>query len=279
MTFAQAEGAEPLPTQLALRTISAELSAALWAVIHDNLSECIRYPENVYGGSKRLYDPWKAMLTAWWVTHEHQNIDEFPDAASIHYQVKYIVTSKDYIKVFEFIQFVVRRPECPRVLRNGIAVILERCRASYRLIDNTIVPITSDEEASSIAAAMEIAENAIAQGPRVHLRKAAEALSQGSWPESVRESIHAVEAAARSIEPSAATLGPALSKLQQSIALNPAMSRAFSSLYGYSSDEKGVRHALVFEEVSQVEERDALFMLGACASFASYLLSANGAKR
>jgi hypothetical protein len=44
-------------------------------------------------------------------------------------------------------------------------------------------------------------------------------------------------------------------------------------LYGYSSDEEGVRHALVFKEEAQVDEADALFMLGACASFVSYLLA------
>jgi hypothetical protein len=48
---------------------------------------------------------------------------------------------------------------------------------------------------------------------------------------------------------------------------------AFGSLYGYSSDEEGVRHALVFSNETQVDEADALFMLGACASFVSYLLA------
>jgi hypothetical protein len=34
-----------------------------------------------------------------------------------------------------------------------------------------------------------------------------------------------------------------------------------------------VRHALVFGDEAQVDEADALFMLGACASFVSYLLT------
>jgi hypothetical protein len=41
----------------------------------------------------------------------------------------------------------------------------------------------------------------------------------------------------------------------------------------YTSDEEGVRHALVFGDEAQVDEADALFMLGACASFVSYLLA------
>ncbi len=45
-----------------------------------------------------------------------------------------------------------------------------------------------------------------------------------------------------------------------------ALKPAFHKLYGYSSDEEGVRHALVFGDEAQVDEADALFMLGACAS-------------
>jgi hypothetical protein len=55
--------------------------------------------------------------------------------------------------------------------------------------------------------------------------------------------------------------------------LNGALKSAFGSLYGYSSEEEGVRHALVYSDEAKVDEADALFMLGACASFVSYLLA------
>jgi hypothetical protein len=61
--------------------------------------------------------------------------------------------------------------------------------------------------------------------------------------------------------------------LEQRGHLHGGLKAAFGKLYGYSSDEEGVRHALVFGEEAKVDETDALFMLGACASFVSYLLS------
>jgi hypothetical protein len=89
----------------------------------------------------------------------------------------------------------------------------------------------------------------------------------------VRESIHAVEAVAVRLAPGTGTLGAALKVLEQRGHLHGGLKAAFSSLYGYSSDEEGVRHALVFGDEAQVDEADALFMLGACASFVSYLLA------
>ncbi|MDI3562541.1 hypothetical protein [Bradyrhizobium sp. Arg816] len=57
------------------------------------------------------------------------------------------------------------------------------------------------------------------------------------------------------------------------------MKNGFNSLYNYTSDEKGIRHALLDDSAAKVDETDALFMFGACAAFVSYLIGkarANG---
>ncbi len=51
------------------------------------------------------------------------------------------------------------------------------------------------------------------------------------------------------------------------------MKAGFDSLYGYTSDSQGVRHALLDKGAPDVDETDALFMLGACAAFVSYLIN------
>ena len=89
----------------------------------------------------------------------------------------------------------------------------------------------------------------------------------------MRESIHAVEAVAVRLAPGTNTLGSALKVLENKEHLHGGLKSAFEKLYGYSSDEEGVRHALVFEDNTKVDETDALFMLGACASFVTYLLA------
>ena len=94
---------------------------------------------------------------------------------------------------------------------------------------------------------------------------------EGDWAGSVRESVHAVESAARQLDPNASSLAPALRSLEKRGALHPALKQALGKLYGYSSDEQGIRHALLDQEQASVGMDEAVFMLGACASFASYL--------
>ena len=53
--------------------------------------------------------------------------------------------------------------------------------------------------------------------------------------------------------------------------LHVTLKKAFSKLYGYTSSQQGIRHALLDREISDVGLDEAVFMLGACASFASYL--------
>jgi hypothetical protein len=45
------------------------------------------------------------------------------------------------------------------------------------------------------------------------------------------------------------------------------------SPYGYASNAQGIRHALLDADEATVDEADALFMIGACATFVSYLSS------
>ena len=102
---------------------------------------------------------------------------------------------------------------------------------------------------------------------------AAKKLADSDWVGSVRDSIHAVEATALNLAPGE-TLGPALAELEKRGNLHGGLKRAFGALYGFTSDKKtGVRHANVFGEDETVDEADALFMLGACASFVSYLIA------
>jgi hypothetical protein len=64
-----------------------------------------------------------------------------------------------------------------------------------------------------------------------------------------------------------------LAKLDAKVGIHGAMRAGFASLYGSTSDEKGIRHALLEVPAASVDKTDALFMIGACAAFVSYLLS------
>ncbi len=136
----------------------------------------------------------------------------------------------------------------------------------------TVLPAATAEEGRTVVDALGTLRQAGLNGSAAHLRAAAERINAGDWAGSVRESIHAVESVARQLDPEAAqTLGPALDSLEKRGALHPALKVAFSTLYGYTSDEQGIRHALLDRTDAQVGRDEAVFMLGACASFASYL--------
>jgi hypothetical protein len=67
------------------------------------------------------------------------------------------------------------------------------------------------------------------------------------------------------------TLGQAIKRLRDSgVALHPSLEQACLKLYGYTSDESGIRHALTGE--SQVGFSEAKYMLVSCTAFVNHLL-------
>ena len=134
------------------------------------------------------------------------------------------------------------------------------------------MPIGSESELATIERAFADVAAAEFHGARSHLRKASEELTAGHYADSVRESIHAVESVAKLLEPNA-ELSKALAELEKSASIHGGMKKAFLALYGYTSNEQGIRHALLEAGAPAVDETDALFMIGACAAFVSYLIN------
>jgi predicted metal-binding protein len=189
-------------------------------------------------------------------------------------EVKAIFQYGEYSEILGFLQCVLRQANCPHDLPDNVEATLRLSRAAYSVIDrDTIIPIGSDAERETLVRAFADVAASEFHGARVHLRNAGFELTAGHYGPSIRESIHAVEAVARVLEPGANTLAPALSKLEKSIRIHHALRNGFGSLYGFTSDEKGIRHALLDQPVAQVDETDALYMLGSCAAFVSYLIN------
>ena len=119
--------------------------------------------------------------------------------------------------------------------------------------------------------AAEQTNNAEHSGAHEHLKNAAAEIRVGKWSNSIRESIHSVESVASKMSKKG-TLGKALDEIDRTRTIHPAMKSAFKQLYGYTSDEEGIRHALI-ENNRSSSEQEALFMLSACAAFVSYLIN------
>jgi hypothetical protein len=267
LTFEQAEGAEPVPSQLELKEISPELRARLWSIFYERLAAS--------QSSGYLAGPFVVLLRDWHVNRRFQPADEFmPSCADWLPILKQLFMAGNYLEIFGFVQWVLRHQVKPHRLEINVEEALRTSRAAYGVFDtDTIVPIGSDPERETLARAFADVAASEFHGARSHLRNAGSELTAGNYGASIRESIHAVEAVARVLEPGAQTLGPALSKLEKSVRIHPALGKGFGSLYGFTSDEMGIRHALLDEPVAQVDETDALYMLGSCAAFVSYLIN------
>ena len=138
--------------------------------------------------------------------------------------------------------------------------LFEQEYVGYRFVNGRIVAISDTTEIDAIE---EACCNPV-EGCRTQLQKA-------------KESISAVESICQVIvNNEKATLGEALKQLEsQGLAIHPSLKQAFLKLYGYASDQGGIRHAEGMFE-SDVTFEEAKFMLVSCSAFINYLISEIG---
>jgi hypothetical protein len=132
--------------------------------------------------------------------------------------------------------------------------------------------VTSESEIESIEESLSATEKL--KPVNEHLTVALSYLSDRQSPDyrnSIKEAISAVESLCNLIAGDKSTLGEALSKVEQVISIHPALKKAFSSIYGYTSDASGIRHAML--DSSNLAFEDAKFMLVSCSAFINYLLA------
>jgi hypothetical protein len=148
----------------------------------------------------------------------------------------------------------------------------ERLNFAYRIINDEIVEITSEQEIKTIETAIDNS----ARNVKMHLNRALELYAQrpdGDYRNSIKESISAVEAFCRE-KTGENTLGKALNKLEKNgIVFPDVLKHAFDKLYAYTNQpDAGIRHALMDDTgVYTPKAEEAIFMLVSCSAFINYL--------
>lgn len=149
--------------------------------------------------------------------------------------------------------------------------ILQTENSAYRIVGEKIMQITSAEEITEINSAL--ATKGF-PGVNTHLQTALAMLTDRENPDyrnSIKESISAVESLTKKLTGNPnATLGTALVELEKHHDLHPALKKSFASLYGWTSDAEGIRHALM--DVSTLTHADARFMLITCSAFTNFVI-------
>jgi hypothetical protein len=258
VSFAEAEKRPRFPAILKWGEIDQRLRSALWTPVFLFLEDHFQYDQYTDGPGYFLKEPAGSIMTREFVHRRHRFISDYKQN---FYKDEYIETwstffkKSDYVDLLDFLTFVVRDPDRPSSLINRIARAMDLPFSPYRLSveAKTIFPAVSDEETKSLERDLEVAFSSTFLGSKSHLQSALQTLGEGEYRTSVRESIHAVESAVKDFtgDPHT-TLSKAIKSLVSETGIHKALAYAFDKLYAYTSDEKGIRHALIFGDNERV---------------------------
>lgn len=221
-----------------------------------------------------------------WTAHHFRKVpvDELPGYEhKCKEWLKSYFMSLPWNRKYEFVEFVVenfrsiqRYPKHGRgELEKIFNSIFEREMSGYRFISGVLAPISNPTETAEIADAIRNTASVGLDGAHHHLHTALSLLAKKPDPDyrnSIKESISAVESVARVLgKENSKGLSDALDELGKKTNLHGALRSGFNSLYGYTSDKDGIRHALLDEP--NIGFDDAKFMAVSCSAFVNYLIA------
>lgn len=270
MLFSQRMGLSPVRVQIQLNDMDNALRVALWNAYQ---------PAVIVAGKKDASSrnsPLMPYFQALWDEVLHEPVDKIPSAYDrAAAEIRLYFFAIEWHRVYELLEFSMSSA-LPRYYRERLAprisLALEREMSGYRLLGNLFSPITDPHEISNIEEALN--RNDAPPGATSHLRTALTLMSDRINPDyrnSIKESISAVESMAKHLTNNPkASLGDALLVLEKKGEMHNALRKGLSSLYGYTSDAQGIRHALMDE--ANLTFVDAKFMLVACSGFVNFMI-------
>lgn len=200
---------------------------------------------------------------------------------NLYPSIEKVIMEAPYNEVLDLLWYIcywlsVATNKCFNIFQKRFNDLFEREYVGYRFITGKIVPITDKIEMQEIEKAVQTPF----EGARAQLQKALGFLSDREHPDyknCVKESISAVESVCKVLanDPKA-ELGKALKSLiANGLNIHGSLKSAILALYGYASDEGGIRHA-ERETESTVTFEEAKFMMVTCSAIVNYLVAEYG---
>ncbi|MEI3376391.1 MAG: hypothetical protein V8R08_00875 [Coriobacteriales bacterium] len=265
-----------------------EASDDLRMSIYNVLYQCV--------GEYRPDSTFEQICEDLWTEYWHKPIDTFPSRYWYFYpELKSKIIEGEWFEAYDIIDFLLEKfnqyakgvtdlyygdgwtHSAVKAYVESINEVLEREGSGYRIIDNSVAPITNETEIASIERASK--SSGRTTGASAYIQQALEAISKKPNPDYnsvVSKSILAVESAAKAVAPGKNnTLADALSSLGKSAEIHPAIIEGWKNIYGFSSDAGGIRHAKHNEPV-EVDFAFAKYMLVTCSAFVNYLVEEFG---
>ncbi|MBF0518546.1 MAG: hypothetical protein HQK92_02355 [Nitrospirae bacterium] len=258
-----------------IESMDEPLRNGLWSLLDIYIWKHVQYSNNGYVDqslSNPLNKTFNQLCIRLWLHYFNKPIDTLDnDWSVVHTYIRKYFFECQWYEVYDFIEFIannyVGNKEWFLVTCNHI---LEKEVSAYRFIGGKITRITEPQEIEAIERAIDSAQDSV----KTHLHRSLELLSNRENPDyrnSMKEAISAVESLVKiTVGDEKGTLGQLIKKLEdKKIELHSALKSALSNLYGYTSDENGIRHALM--ESSTIRFEDAKFFLVICSAFINYI--------
>lgn len=187
-------------------------------------------------------------------------------------EMKKFFQTAEWFDVYNFIEYLLDTSTFDLDI-DLIKNALQSEMSGYQVLENgSIVPFVGDAEIESLNESLLLADPYVAA--RQHIEIAIDKLSQKPNPDprnAIKEAICAVESAASVITgKNKPELKDALNIMEASGSLHGSLKEAWKKMYGYASDEQGIRHAALDDE-GKVDFATAKYMVVVCSAFVNLL--------
>jgi len=277
-SFSDRFGLKPVREAMQIDSMDQPLRIGLWNVLNVYCWEKIQWSRSTMISGRYLSSDENSGLfrlcRGLWASHFGKPLDEMENEwDDVFPVIRELFFRQDWNQVYDFVEFVhdnFLNVEFQKVFSAECNKVLEKEMSGYRFVEGSLARITSEQEIEEIENALKTEHD----GASIHIRRSLELLSDRESPDyrnSIKESISGVESLVKSVlSEENGTLGQLLNRLEDEVSIHGALKSAFSNLYGYTSDEGGIRHALMDRDTCGFQ--DAKFMLVVCSAFINYVV-------
>lgn len=199
--------------------------------------------------------------------------------------IKDFFLTKSWDEVYDLVEFTSQwcgdGKALQREFQELVNIVLLRENSGYRFVGGWISPVVTDYEVDEIEAAIAVTDKF--SSVRYHLKIALQLMSDRNsrdYRNSIKESICAVESLVKTVTgDEKGTLGKLIKILGRDKDLPPTIIKAYDALYGYTSSEDGIRHAMLDMDESSLKYTDARYMLIVCSAFVNYVIESDALQR
>lgn len=271
--FSERIGLAKPKSGIQIESVDEALRNGLWNALSEHFLSQVGH--DPLDGRAYASDELRLTVKSLWQYYFKRALDTLPrDWGKVYAELRKYFYQCAWNEVYDFIEFFAfawPNAYAADEFRKAANSVLQLELSAYRFVDAHVARVTDQPEIDAIEEGLSMRGSL--SSVTEHLAAALRLMSDRRQPDyrnSIKESISAVEAiCALVVGQSRSDLNAALRALEGRAGMHAALRSAFNSLYGFTSDSNGIRHALL--EEPNLTFDDAKFMLVACSAFVNYV--------